>query len=262
MNLFKYRVRTLLQYKNLIKELVMRDIKLKYRRSFLGYIWSILNPLLIMIVMSIVFSAMFKNNIENYPVYLIVGRTFFEFITTSTNSAMKSVTGNAALLKKTYVPKYIFTLAKVTSCMVDMVFSLGALLIVMIATGSPFHWQIIMLPLVILQVYVFCCGLGFFLAQFNVFFRDIQYIYKAFTTAWMYLTPLFYPIERLPNGVQVIVKALNPAYYYIAQARDMVLYGHVPGSRIFWGGWLWAFVMLLIGVWTFQKSKDKFILYI
>lgn len=262
MKLLKYRVKTFLQYKNLIVELVSRDLKLKYRRSFLGYIWSILNPLLIMVVMSVVFSAMFQKNIENYPVYLITGRTIFEFITASTNGAMKSVTGNASLLKKTYVPKYIFTLAKVTSCMVDMVFSLGALFIVMLATGTPFRWQLIMLPLVIIQVYIFCCGLGFFLAQLNVFFRDIQYIYKAFTTAWMYMTPLFYPIENLPNGIQVIIKALNPAYYYVAQARDMVLYGNVPGPRIFWGGWIWAFAMLIIGVWSFQKSKDKFILYI
>lgn len=262
MKLLKYRVKTFLQYKNLIVELVSRDLKLKYRRSFLGYIWSILNPLLIMVVMSVVFSAMFQKNIENYPVYLITGRTIFEFITASTNGAMKSVTGNASLLKKTYVPKYIFTLAKVTSCMVDMVFSLGALFIVMLATGTPLRWQLIMLPLVIIQVYIFCCGLGFFLAQLNVFFRDIQYIYKAFTTAWMYMTPLFYPIENLPNGIQVIIKALNPAYYYVAQARDMVLYGNVPGPRIFWGGWIWAFAMLSIGVWSFQKSKDRFILYI
>ena len=96
-----------------------------------------------MIVMTIVFSAMFKKNIENYPVYLLTGRMLYEFMTTSTNGAMKSVTGNAALLKKTYIPKYIFTVAKVTSCMVDFVLSLGALFIVMLATRAQFHWQLI-----------------------------------------------------------------------------------------------------------------------
>ena len=262
MSTFRYRIKILFQYKDLIKELVSRDLKLKYRRSFLGYVWSILNPLLIMTVMTVVFSAMFKRNIENYPVYLLTGRTFFVFLTTSTNSAMKSVTGNAALLKKTYVPKYIFTLAKVTSSMVDMVFSLGALLIVMIVTRSPFHWQMILLPLIILQIYIFCCGLGFLLAQLNVFFRDIQYIYKAITTAWMYLTPIFYPMEQLPTGIQFFVKVFNPLYYYVAQLRDVALYGQLPGPRIFWGGWFLAFIMLIIGVWSFQRSKDKFILYI
>lgn len=262
MKLLEYRIKTLFKYKDLVKELVSRDLKLKYRRSFLGYIWSVLNPLLVMIVMTLVFSAMFRHNIENYPVYLLIGRIMFEFTTNSTNMAMKSVTGNASLLKKTYVPKYIFTLAKVTSCMVDMVFSLGALFIVMIATRAPFHWEMLMLPLVILQIYIFCCGLGFFLAQLNVFFRDIQYIYKAFTTAWMYLTPIFYPIEQLPLAIQFLIKAFNPLYYYVAQFRDMVLEGRIPGARIFWGGWIWAFGMLVIGVWSFQRSKDEFILYI
>ena len=262
MSTFRYRINTFFQYKDLIKELVSRDIKLKYRRSFLGYIWSVLNPLLIMIVMTVVFSAMFQRNIENYPVYLLCGRMLYEFMTTSTNGAMRSVTGNASLLKKTYIPKYIFTLAKVTSCLIDFIFSLGALFIVMLATGATFHWQILMIPLVILQIYIFCCGLGFLLAQLHVFFRDIRYIYKAVTTAWMYLTPIFYPLEQLPDIVQLLIKSVNPMYYYVAQFRDMVLYGQVPGPRIFWGGWIFAFVMLFIGVWSFKKNKDKFILYI
>lgn len=262
MSKYQYRIKTFFQYKDLIKELVTRDIKLKYRRSFLGYIWSILNPLLIMIVMTVVFSAMFQRNIENYPVYLLCGRTMYEFMTSSTNGAMRSVTGNAALLKKTYIPKYIFTIAKVTSCLLDFVFSLGALLIVMIATGARFHWQMLLLPLILLQIYVFCCGLGFLMAQAHVFFRDIQYIYKAITTAWMYLTPIFYPLEQLPEAIQMLIKLFNPMYYYVAQFRDVTLYGRMPGSRIFWGGWIMAIIMLIIGVWAFQKNKDKFILYI
>ncbi len=262
MNTFRYRIRTFFQYKDLIKELVSRDIKLKYRRSFLGYIWSVLNPLLIMIVMTVVFSAMFKRNIENYPVYLLIGRMTYDFLTTSTNGAMRSVTGNAALLKKTYIPKYIFTLSKVTSCMVDFVFSLGALFIVMIATRASFHPHMLLLPVIILQLYIFCCGLGFLLAELNVFFRDIQYIYRAITTAWMYLTPIFYPMEQLPADLQTLIKVFNPMYYYVAQFRDVTLNGQMPGPRIFWGGWIIAFLMLFIGVGIFQKHKDKFILYI
>lgn len=262
MDVLKYRIKTFGQYKTLVQELVSRDIKLKYRRSFLGYIWSILNPLLVMTVMTFVFSAMFKRNIQNYPVYLLTGRTLFEFLTTSTNAAMKSVTGNAALFKKTYVPKYIFTLAKVTSCMVDTIFSFGALLIVMIVTRAPFHWQLVMLPLLIVQIYIFCLGLGFLLAQLNVFFRDIQYIYRAITTMWMYLTPIFYPIENLPTALQFCIKAFNPLYYYVSQFRDIALYGRVPGPRVFWGGWILAFLMLTVGLYTFQRAKDRFILYI
>lgn len=262
MDLFKYRVRTLFKYKDLIMDLVQRDLKLKYRRSFLGYVWSVLNPLLIMVVLVLVFSNLLGKGIENYPVYLLSGRLLFDFMKNSTNNAMKSVTGNASLLRKVYVPKYIFTLAKVTSCMLDLVFSIGAMLIVMLVTRSPFYWHLLLTPLVIAQLYIFCCGLGFFLAQLNVFFRDMQHIYGAITTAWMYLTPIIYEIGRLPHKVQILIKAANPMYYYVAQFRDLAYYGRFPGPRIFWGGWLIAFLMLFIGVWSFQRNKDKFILYI
>lgn len=262
MKVWKDRVNTFLKYKDLLYQLVIRDVKLKYRRSFLGYLWSILNPLFVMIVMTIVFSTMFSNNIENFPVYLFTGRMLFDFLSTSTKQAMRSVTGSAALIKKTYVPKYIFTLAKVTSCMIDLVFSFGALLIVIVATRAKVTWTFLLFPVVIIQIYIFCCGLGFFLAAYNVFFRDIQYIYNAVITAWMYLTPIFYPIDRLPDKVQLAIKGFNPLYYYVAQFRDLVYLGHLPGPRIFYGGWLLAFVMFGLGLLVFMKKQDKFILYI
>ncbi|MCI8454321.1 MAG: ABC transporter permease [Lachnospiraceae bacterium] len=262
MKVWQDRIHVFLKYKDLLYQLVSRDIKLKYRRSFLGYLWSVLNPLFVMAIMTIVFSAMFRGNIENYPVYLLTGKALFDFTMTATTQAMTSVTDNGALLKKTYVPKYIFTLSKVTSCMVDFLFSLGALIIVMLITRTPFHWTFFLFPLTCLQIYIFCCGLGFFLAQLNVFFRDIQYIYHAITTAWMYLTPIFYPIESLPAMVRLFVKAFNPLYYYVAQFRDVVYYGQVPGWRILLGGWLLAFLAIVLGVWFFKRNQDKFILYI
>lgn len=243
-------------------QLVSRDIKLKYRRSFLGYLWSILNPLFVMVIMTIVFSTMFSRNIENFPVYLFTGKMLFDFLSVSTNQAMVSVTGNASLLKKTYVPKYIFTLSKVTSCMVDFVFSFGALLLVMFFTRAHIYWTFLLVPIVVIQIYVFCCGLGFFLAEFNVFFRDVQYIYHAVITAWMYLTPIFYPVEQLPPSIQFVVKGFNPLYYYVAQFRDLAYYGRLPGPRVFWGGIFLAIGMLFFGLWMFKRKQDEFILYI
>ena len=264
MDLLEYRIKTLFRYQDLIRELVSRDLKLKYRRSFLGYVWSILNPLMIMIVLAIVFSSLLGKNIENYPVYLFTGRLLFDFMQNGTTNAMRSVTGNASLLRKVYVPKYIFTLSKVTSCTLDLVFSLGAMLIVMLVTGAPFHWQLLLMPLVIVQLYIFCVGLGFFLAQLNVFFRDVQHIYAAVLTAWQYLTPIIYDLDRLEKvpWLVTLIKGFNPMYYYVAQFRDLVYYGRFPGPRVFWGGWLIAFLMLFVGVWSFQRAKDKFILYI
>ena len=258
----QFRIKMLFKYKDLIFQLVVRDLKLKYRRSFLGYVWSILNPLLIMIVMTVVFSTMFSRNIENFPVYLLAGRTIFEFVTGSTTQAMHSVTANSALLKKAYVPKYIFTVSKITSALIDMIFSLGALIIVMAATHARVTIYILFFPIVLVQVYLFSLGLGFFLAQANVFFRDIQYIYKAVVTAWMYLTPIFYPIESLPEIIRFIIMRFNPLYYYVTQFRDVTYTGQLPSAQLFWGGWIMAILMLLFGIWTFQKNKDKFILYI
>ena len=249
-------------YKDLLKLLVSRDIKLKYRRSFLGYLWSVLNPLMIMIVMTIVFSTMFSRNIENFPVYLFCGQLLFNYMNNSTHQAIFSITSNAALLKKTYVPKFIFTVSKITSGMVDLVFSLGALVIVMIATRARFTWYILLFPVVILQLYLFCVGLGLFLAQANVFFKDSQFIYNAVTTAWMYLTPIFYPLESLPEWLVWCVKHLNPMYFYVGQFRDLIYSGTMPGPLITIAGWGAAILMLIIGVWSFSKSEDNFILYI
>lgn len=256
------RINTFFKYKDLLRELVVRDVKLKYRRSFLGYVWSILNPLLIMLVMTLVFSQMFQRGIENFPVYLLTGQALFDFMNNATHMSMYSVLDNGALIKKIYVPKYIFTLSKVTSTVVDFVFSLGALVFVMLVTRSAFTPYLLATPILIIQVYIFACGMGFFLSAANVFFRDIQYIYGAFLVAWQYITPLFYPIDLLPQWLRTIVEWVNPAWYYVEHFRDLVLYGCFPTMRVFVGGWIWAFIMLALGLFVFKKTQDKFILYL
>ncbi|EEQ62093.1 ABC-2 type transporter [Clostridiales bacterium 1_7_47FAA] len=262
MNRLSSRLETFRRYRPLMEQLVLKDIKLKYRRSFLGYIWSILNPLMIMCIMVIVFSQMFRFDIKNYPVYLIIGSTMFNFMTDSTTQAMWSITGNAALLKKTYVPKYIFTLSKVSSCFVNTLFSLGAMLIVFIVCKVNFNINMLWIPAILLQIYIFSVGLGFFLAQGTVFFRDIQHIYSAVTTAWMYLTPIFYPIGQLPENIQWLIKHLNPMYAYITQFRTIVLDGTFPDVRLIFYGFTVAGISLVLGSIVFLRTQDKFILYI
>ncbi len=254
--------RELWKYRDLLRLLVMKNVKLKYRRSFLGYVWSVLNPLLIMIVMTVVFSSMFHRKIENFPVYLFCGQLLFNFMRSSTQDAANSIKFNAPLLKKTYVPKYIFTLARITSGLVELCFSLGALVIVMVFTRSPFRWTVLLFPLVLVQVYVFCVGLGLFLAQANVFFKDTQFIYNAVTTAWLYLTPIFYPIDSLSPWLQKAITHCNPMYFYIRQFRDLIWTGVLPQGQLVLAGVLAAAGMLVIGVWSFLRSEDRFILYI
>jgi ABC-type polysaccharide/polyol phosphate export systems, permease component len=262
MNKIILRLQGLYHYKALIRQLVIKDIKLKYRRSFLGYVWSVLNPLLVMVVMYLVFSQMFRVDIVNYPAYLVIGQTLFTFMTEATNQAIFSITGNGTLLKKVYVPKYIFTLSKVTSSLVNLLFSMGAMVIVFVITKVSFSIYMCLTPMVLLELYVFSLGLGLFLAQAAVFFRDIQYIYSVLTTAWMYLTPLFYPMEQLPEGMQASIRMLNPMYHYVTQFRTLVLDQMIPDiASVVYGGCL-ALVFLFLGTGAFLRSQDRFILYI
>ena len=259
----KVRIETFIKYSELMKQLVVRDLKLKYRRSLLGYLWSILNPLLIMLVMVAVFSNLFdrSGSIKNYAVYLIAGRTVFEFITTSTNDAMRSIIGNASLLKKVYVPKYVFTLSKVTSGLVNMVFSMGALLIVMVFTRSPFTWYFLLFPVVLVQLYLFCCGLGFFLAQANVFFRDIQYLWSVFTMLLMYMSAIFYTIDGYSYEVQCLFLA-NPVYLFIRYFRKIVIEATIPTIWFHLLMGMDVIIVLGLGCWIYKKYNHKFLYYV
>ena len=254
--------REIFRYKDLVKELISKDIKLKYRRSFLGYLWSVLNPLGIMLVMVIVFSNMFRWDIEYYPVYLIIGQTLFNYMSSATSHSMYCILDNASLLKKIYVPKYIFTLSRITSDMIDFLFSFAAIILVMIVTKTPLSVHILWAPLITLELYLFCIGMGLFLSQLCVFFRDIQYIYAVVLTAWNYLTPVFYPESMLPDWLHFIVVRFNPMFYFIKQMRQALIEGVYPDPKLIISSLVIDVVVLLIGAFSFKKNQDRFILYV
>lgn len=248
-------------YMPLVRELVMRDLRLKYRRSVLGYLWSLLNPLLMMAIMTVVFSYMFRFDIPNFPLYLICGQTLFNFFNEATNMAMFSVIQNAALIKKVYIPKYIFPISKVFSSFVTMSFSLVAIVIVMIATGATFHASILLFWIPIMLLLIFSCGVGMILSALAVQFRDVTHLYSVLTMAWMYLTPIFYPIDQIPDQVAAVIRC-NPLYMYITIFRNLVLYGVVPPIGEWLQGMTIAVVSLMVGVVIFRKMQKNFILYI
>lgn len=262
MKLLLLRLQGFYNYKNLFEQLVSRDIKLKYRRSILGYLWSVLNPLFVMLIMVIVFSSIFRTDIENFPLYLLSGQILFNYMTDATNGAIQSVMSASSLLKKIYVPKYIFTISKVTSTLITMVLSLLALLIVAFATHAPVSWKYILIIIPVAELYIFCLGLGLFLAQAAVFFRDIQYIYSVVLTGWMYMTPIFYPTTILPDTLKFFITRMNPMYYYIELFRQIVMYGALNSWRLIIYGLIVGIMALIIGIWSFQKTQDKFILYV
>ena len=258
----KKRLQIFFRYKDLMMLLVERDIKLRYRRSVLGWVWSVLNPLLDMLVKVIVFSYFFSRNIPNYPVYLISGQLMYQFMRESSTQALRSIPDNAAMLKKIYVPKYIFTLSKINSAFVNLLYSLVALLLVMLFTHVKFTFWWFMIVIPIAELYVFCVGLGLLLAAGNVFFRDIGNIWGVVTLALMYLTPIFYDVDILSPRVRLWMPRLNPLYMYIRQIRDFILLGSWERYMLTIRGGYVALLMLGLGLFVFAKTKDKFILYI
>lgn len=255
------QLRGLIKYQWLLKELVARDLKIKYRKSVLGYLWSILNPLLMMTILTLVFSNMFRFDIENYPVYLLTGQLMFTFFAESTNMAMNSILSGAALIKKVYLPKYIFPLSRIISSFATMIFSLFALLIVMLVTDSEFHITIIILPLVLMYVFIFSIGISLILSTIIVFFRDTQYLYGVLLTALNYLTPIFYPVNILPDWLKEIM-VFNPMYNFIEMFRNIMIYGRWPEVTEHCICILFAVGTLMLGIYIFKKKQNNFILYI
>lgn len=248
-------------YSNLLYELTKKEINLKYRRSYLGVFWSLLSPILIMIVLTVVFSTVFKNSIPNFPVYLLCGKLIFDYNSQATKQSMTSVISNSALIKKVYIPKYLFPLAKTLSAFVTLFFSLVALVVVMIATKAPFHPTLVFFWMPLIYLFVFSTGLGLILGSITVFFRDVEHLYAVVLTAWTYFTPLFYPVDIIPAKFLFFVK-LNPLYYMVTMLREIVLEGVLPSMTEHLICFTVSTFTLAIGVYLFKKLQDKFILYI
>lgn len=259
-NLRGYLV-ALKKYRYLLEDMVARDIKLKYRRSVIGFFWSILNPLLMMCVLTAVFQNLFRMNVDNFSVYYLTGWCVFNFVTEATNSAMTSILNSGALIRKVYIPKYIFPIQKCLFAFVNLLFSLAALLVVMLLLNVGFTWRLLLIPLPLLFALVFSVGVGMLLATAAVFFRDVIHLYMVFTMVWMYLTPIIYPMDILSGAVLQVVK-LNPMYYYVDSFRQLVLYHTVPDLMEVCIMAAWAFGSLLFGMVVFKKKQDRFILFI
>ncbi len=257
----KQKIKVFLKYKTLLNELVVRDIKVRYRKSVLGLLWTVLNPLLMMCVITVVFSTLFRQNIPNFPIYYLAGSLIFSFNSEATSNGLYSIIGSASLIKKVYIPKYLLPISKVLSALVNLGFSLVAMFVVMIVTGAPFHATLLLMPLPIFYVFLFTSGLSLLLAAATVYFRDIAHFWGVFVLAWTYFTPIFYPVTILPSFAMKIMQ-LNPMYHYVTYMRDVVLYGTFPGMKENLICFLIGAVTLLIGLWVFYRKQDRFVLYV
>lgn len=243
--------------------LVSKDFKLKYRRSVLGVLWSVLNPLLMMCVLAAVFTNVLKfgDQIPNFPMYLILGNVLFALMADSTSGAMTSILDSAPLIKKVRVSKMIFPLEKVLFQLVNFAISLIAVVIVMLFFQIAPTWNLLALPLLLVFMLLFCSGLGMLLSALAVFFRDVCHLWGVVITAWTYATPLFYPIGMLPEWMQA-AEVFNPMYHYVTYFRSIAMYNIMPGlqEQLICLGM--ALVTFVVGLLVFKASEKKFILYV
>lgn len=245
-----------------LRSLVTKDFKRKYRRSVLGIVWSMLNPLLMMIVMTAVFSYMFRFNIEHYPLYLILGSITFDYMNRGTSSALTSIIDSEALIKKIRIEKMLFPLEKVTFELVNYGISfipaIGVLAFFQVVPSIHALWGI---PFLVICLTLFSVGLGLLASALSVFFRDVMHLWSVLMLAWMYATPIFYPIDQLPDWMQV-AEQFNPMYHYVTLIRDFMMWDVNPGGMECLICLGMAAITFLVGFVVFRKTENKFILHI
>lgn len=247
------------QYWFVIRELTSREIKRKYARSKLGIVWSVLNPLLTMIVISLVFSKMFSRSIDHYPIYYLCGHVLWSLFTNSTNSAMTSIVDNRMMLIKVKFPMQIFVMARVYTALVNFLYSLIAFGLVLgffiVTTDMAISWRLILFPVIIACLLLFSLGISYILAAAYVFFGDVKHLYSVLLTLWLYLSAMFYPVSSLPALMQKAIHA-NPIFNCIDCLRSVVMYGTMPPL---WEVLMIAIVgiaMYLVGYAVFSHNRN------
>ena len=251
----------------ILQQLVTKDFKLRYRRSVLGVIWSVLNPLLMMMIMSFVFSYFLRgSSVANYPLYLIVGNVTFTLMNEATNSGLRSIIDAAPLLKKVKVDRWVFPVQKVFSAAVNFSFSLIAVVLVMLFFRISPTWHVFWMIPALLLLMVFCIGVSLLIGSLAVFFRDMIHLWSVALMAWMYLTPIFWDLSLLTNSnapwIVLAVVKVNPMYNYIDMMRCAIVYQATPGTTVLLLAVAWAILALVVGILVFRKTEHKFILYI
>ncbi len=255
----------------LLYNLVSKEFKLRYRRSVLGVVWSMLNPLLMMVVMVLIFSNIFRFQFDMYPfaIYLILGQTIFAIFQDGTNGALASIIEAAPLIKKIHVSKIVFPTEKVIFAIVNFGFSLIAVVIVLVFFGMLPSWKVVLVPVLIALLAVFTLGVAYLVSALSVFFRDVIHLWGVLMTVWFYFTPIFWPYDALANNGIAWVYTLiqfNPMYHFVSAFRQMVTGIPLPtdaGLLVELGLCaIFAVITFAVGLFTFKKLEKKFILYI
>ena len=249
------------QHRFLFEKLVKRDFKKKYKRTILGMAWSILSPLLMLLVMRLVFTQFFGRNMEHYTTYLFCGNLIFSYFSESTSQGMTSLMGNAAIFTKVNVPKYLFLLSKNVQTLINFGLTMIVFFVFCILDHITFTWKLIFLLYPITLLVLFNIGVGLILSALFVFFRDIQYLWSVFTQLLMYMSAIFYTIDQYSYTVQCLF-LLNPVYLFIRYFRKIVIEATIPTIWFHLLMALWVAVVLGLGCWMYKKYNTRFLYYV
>ncbi|MGA3318464.1 MAG: ABC transporter permease [Candidatus Korobacteraceae bacterium] len=254
-------VRETYRYRELIWALALKELKIRYKRSVLGFLWALLNPALLMLVLTLVFSTIMRFPIPHYPVFLLSVLLPWTFFSQSLSYAVESIVGNGDLIKKVKVAKLVFPMAAIVSNLINLGLSLIPLALLVPLLRHPFYWTWLYLPVPLLALTIFTLGMTFFFATANVYYRDVSHILQIVLSAWFYVTPIIYPLDFIPAKHQWIFK-LNPIIYVINGFRLSVYYGMLPKASSIIASFVCAFISLFIGVAIFRKYQDDFVFYV
>lgn len=245
----------------LFQQLVHRDFTKKYKRTILGVAWSVLSPLLTLLVMRIIFGSLLGSEIEHYTIYLFSGQLVFSFFNDSTNEGMTSLLNNADIFTKVNVPKYMFLFSKNVSSLINFGITLVIYFLFVWADGVAITWKFLLLIYPICCLVIFNLGMGLILSALFVFFRDVQYLYGIFTLLLMYMSAIFYSIDTFPQiGKNLFL--LNPVYVYIRYFRKIVLEGDIPTLQFHLIALMYAVVAFGVGCWIYKKKNHSFLYYV
>ena len=260
-NLFWEPLRDLFRYRELIRNIVVRDLKVRYKRSFLGILWTVLAPMLSMLVMWAVFTHAFRVQIPFYAAYLLSGIIVWNFFLQSSSAGCSSIINGAGLIRKIKLPRVIFPISAIVNNLVNFTFAFTALMLVILITGAPLRLTLLLVPIEMIPLILFATGWAMLVSALGVFFRDLQYILEITLGAAFYLTPVLYEPSQLPAKAQWIV-SINPMAKFIHLFRNVVYYGELPHLQVYFVSLGTGLAMFAIGWVTFQRLQRKFVYWL
>jgi homopolymeric O-antigen transport system permease protein len=250
-------VRGLFQYRDLLFQLVRRDIVARYKRSTLGIAWTMLNPLGMMLILTIVFGQLFSS-VKGYAAYVLCGLVVWNFFSQTTSAAMKQMVWGSSLLQRIYLPRTAFVVSAIGTGLVNLVLSLVPLVLIVVIVGMPLHWSILFLPVSIVLLAAFSLGVGLLFSAWAIYFPDVSEMYDVALIGWLYLTPIIYPQEAIPESFRFWFFHLNPMYYMVQLFRKPIYEGVLPTGALLAGAVVIAFLALVVGWVVFTSRADEF----